>query len=290
MSRKLLTALAAASSLFCGMAQAAATVTLLEAGAAPREPLRYSFKSGASERASVDLIMQIAMSMGGQQMPMGNTPPIRMVMGMKTTEVGQDGSARVEFEVVSAEAVGAAPGDPNAAAVAQGLAGVKGMGGSYRISPQGAISGAAMKPAQGGAAMPALGDMEQTMEQLTAPFPAEPVGVGARWQVVQQADTGVMKVSQTAEYTLRSRKGNTIELGVKMIDAKIDAGGMPAGTTVNGVAITGGGTMTTDLARLVPSGTMDTDTKVTISAGGAGGAGQSMDMNLKMRQVIAPAK
>lgn len=290
MSRKLLTALAAASSLFCGMAQAAATVTLLEAGATPREPLRYSFKSGASERATVDLTIQIAMSMGGQQMPMGNTPPVRMVMAMKTTDVGSDGSARMEFEVVSAEAVGAAPGDPNAAAIAQGLAGVKGTGGSYRISPQGIISGAQMKSAPGGAPMAALGDMEQTMEQMTALLPAEPVGIGARWHVVQQADTGMMKVSQTAEYTLRSRKGNSVELGVKMIDAKIDSGGMPAGTTVNGVAITGGGTITMDLARLVPTGTMDTDTKLTLSAGAGGGAGQSMDMNLKMRQVIGPAK
>ena len=62
------------------------------------------------------------------------------------------------------------------------------------------------------------------------------------------------------EYTLRSRAGNQVELDVKMISASLDASAaLPAGAKVDSIQLTGGGTTSLQLDRLVPTATVDSD-------------------------------
>jgi hypothetical protein len=267
MHRRLLMAGAASLALLAHAAQAQSTVTLVEAGAMPRQPLRYAFESGMSDVAVLEMNVQTLIKLGDQQVPMKTTPPIRMQMDVGVTGVATDGSAHLQFKVISAEASG------DAAAVErlnQSLTGVRGLSGSYRIDPQGQVSGGELTAAAGGQnreGAQMLGELQQTMQQLAAPFPAEPVGDGARWQVVQNATSGAMKIRQTVEYTLRGRSDNTVSIDVKIVDSKLDTtNSLPPGARVDSIAVNGTGRNIVRLDRLVPVASMATNITVAVSA------------------------
>lgn len=271
---------------FSAPAAAQTTIELVDAGAAPHQPLRYRFQPDFSEQASLDLNVQMAVSMAGQVLPLGAMPPIRMRMALRTTEVSADGSARIQFELLSAEAEGT---DAQAAQLNQALASTKGISGWYRVDPRGQVSESQVKAPEGdNPAGAVMQDLEQSMQQMAAPFPVEAVGNGARWRVTQNVTNNNMRMTQTAEYTLRERNGNRLVLDVKMVDAALDAaGGLPPGATLDSVRMQGGGATTIQLDRLVPTGSIeaDLDLGLTISAQGQT---QAMGMNLKMKQAIAP--
>lgn len=272
-------------------AAAQTTVQLIDAGTGPREALRYTFRNGSSQKAAIDLSMQMALDLGGQHVPLGSIAPLRMTMDMKVAEVGSDGAARLEFALVSAEVIDATA--PGAGQLQQELARIEKVSGSYRMDTRGQISESKVDLPQDASAVAAgelVGNMEQTMQQLAAPFPLEPVGTGARWQVVQQANTGVANISQTAEYTLRSRTGSHLELDVKIIDSSIDvADALPPGARVLGMRLEGGGSTSIDLTTLVPTADIDVSTQIAMSIS-AQGQSQNMMMDLQMQQAMRPVE
>ncbi len=286
MLRSFLLAGALSAALFSAAAPAQTTIALVDAGASPREALRYRFQSGFSEQATLDLNVDMAMSMAGATLPLGSVPPIQMQMQLRTSEMSPDGSARIQFELLSAEAAGE---DAQAAQVNQALASTKGLSGWYRIDPRGQVTESHVNALEGNnAAGAVLQDLEQSMQQMAAPFPQEAVGAGARWRVTQNVTSNNMRMTQTAEYTLRERSGNRVVLDVKMIEAALDAaGGLPPGAKLDSVKMQGGGSTTIQLDRLVPTGRIDADLDLALSIT-AQGQTQNMGMNLKMRQAIAP--
>lgn len=289
MSRSFLLAGLASVALFSTAVPAQTTVELIEAGSTPHQPLRYRFEAGRSARAALDMNMRISLSLGGQQVTLGDVPPIRMVLQMRTAEVAADGSARVRFELLSAEAEAS---HPQAAQINQALANTRGLSGSYRVDARGQVSDSQVDVPQDGQLPPGgeavFEDLERSMQQLAAPFPVEAVGPGARWRVQQNVDNADMRMSQTAEYTLRTRQGNRIELDVKMVDASLEAlGALPPGAKVDAVKITGGGQSAIPLDGLVPTAHVDAVFDLRLSMQ-AEGQSQSLDMNMQMRQAVSP--
>ncbi len=289
MSQPLLTAACAALVLAgaTAHAQTSTTVNLLEPGSGQRQPLRYRFESGRTETARLDSTVQVNLVAPGVQMPMVAATPITMELRLRTTEVAADGSARLAFEVLSAQATG---NSPTSAQMNAALAGVKGMSGAYSLDNRGQVrigGMAAAGPAQG--AMPSVADIQEQMQQLAPPLPAEPVGIGARWQSFQQTSANGMEVTQTTEYVLRSRNGDQVELEVKVVDVTLpDLGGVVPGASVSSATAGGGGTMNVNLASLVPRASIDVEMAITMVLD-LQGTSQSMAMQMKMKQEIAPA-
>jgi hypothetical protein len=56
-----------------------------------------------------------------------------------------------------------------------------------------------------------LGDQLRT---LSIPFPAEPVGVGARWRATTQLTLNGIEATQVYEYKLKKRTGTKLVIGV----------------------------------------------------------------------------
>jgi len=289
MLRPLLTAACAALALAstAAHAQSSSSVTLLEPGAAPRQALRYRFESGRTETARMDTTMQLTMVATGVQMPVMAATPIAIEIRLRTAEVAADGSAKLQFEVLSA----AASGDSGAAAqLNPTLATLKGLSGTYSLDPRGQVttSQTALPGAALGAA-PTAADIEEQMQQMALPLPAEAVGPGARWRAVQQTSANGLEVTQTTEYTLRSRNGEQLELDVKIVDVTLpDLSGMVPGASVSSATMSGGGPMTVNLAGLVPRGALDVEMAISMSLD-LQGTSQAMAMHMKMKQAIAPA-
>jgi hypothetical protein len=114
------------------------------------------------------------------------------------------------------------------------------------------------------------------------------VGIGARWRVAHAGASSGIGVSQTAEYTLRSRTATSVTLDVKIVDSSIELGNaLPAEAKVESMKLEGGGSTTIDLGGLAPVASMDVTTQLTLSIS-AEGQTQNIGMNMQMRQSIRP--
>lgn len=283
MTRSLLLAAAASTLLFSTEGLAQARVTLIDAGAEPRQPLRYQLQAGRSERVQIDSQVQISLAMGGQSMPLTLAPPVRMTLDLASNEVAADGSARISYKLVSLEAVGEGQ---QVAQMNQALAGFAGISGWYRIDPRGNVLEGQVDPlpADNPAAAGVVNEVEQAMQRMSAPLPEQAVGPGARWQVTQSIEDNAMKMTQTSEFTLRSRNGQKLELDMRFVEAQMDSvAGLPPGAKLESVEMKGGGSNTLPLDGLIATGKVDADIAMSI---GVEGQGERLGMNINVSQTV----
>nr|PZN59845.1 MAG: hypothetical protein DIU62_15395 [Pseudomonadota bacterium] len=289
MSRNFLSAAAPVLLLVAAAsAHAQARLALLDAGAEPRQPIRYQLQPGRSERAQMDLQVQMALSFGGQTLPLAATPPVRMNLELTSSEVATDGSARIRFVLSSIEAIGEGPQVTQAN---QSLSSIKGLSGWYRMDARGNVLESHVDPASNAndTTRAVLQDLEQSMQRISTPFPEQAVGQGARWQVTQDVNNNGVQMSQTAEFTLRSRSNNRLELEVRYVDVNFDSvPNLPAGAKLDSARISGGGTTSLPLDRLGPraSSAAVIDLGLAITAEGQT---QALGMNLGIQQAVEPA-
>jgi hypothetical protein len=126
-----------------------------------------------------------------------------------------------------------------------------------------------------------------SVSTASAPWPAEPVGIGARWEVVTDIESGGFTVEQTATYLLESFDGNEVRLAVDLTptagqQALEGAVGLPPGAEVSLMSMesTGSGTMRVALDRLIPVSEMSMSTMMAMSVG-MQGQSQQMSMNVQ---------
>ncbi len=186
-------------------------VTLLEAGAEPRAPLRYRLRAGEKVVMMVDMEIAMRTSMEGRALPTNKVPPMRMTMTIDVVEVAPDGTTS-NRAILTAVDVLAGPDDrPQVvAAMKHGMAVMVGFITDMKLTSRGFARDVKIS-------MPAglSPDMQSTLqnlrnatEQAAAIFPLEPVGQGARWRVESALDTGPLKLGQTAVVRLDRREAN----------------------------------------------------------------------------------
>lgn len=298
MTRILGCAAALAASLLAVSAPAQPIIVVQDFGEAPREAIRYRFTPGATANATMTMGMQI--SMGGQQMPASAMPAVETPVTVRITEVRPDGSARYEYEVASpALAVGSGSDPALDQSLASSLSQAGGASGWYRMDARGNILEGSQTLAQD-AALPAqagqlLNDFQGQMQQLSAPFPAEAVGVGARWQATTTAVLMATPMTMTMDYTLLARDGDTVELGMTMVQAATapaaPVAGIPAElqSALGAMRATGTGKLTVDLNSMVPKSEMTMSTSMSMAMPGRGQApAQSMSTTMQITVAIAP--
>ena len=114
-----------------------AKVELLEAGAEPREALRYKFTAGRSETMVMDMKMNMNMEIPGQGSQSMAMPLMRMKGSLDTESVSAEGNARLKFELTGAEIV---PGPDDNALVVQAMRNeigkIVGMKGTATVTPK----------------------------------------------------------------------------------------------------------------------------------------------------------
>lgn len=287
------------SAVACSAAALAQPVVVIhDFGEAPREVIRYTFTPDATAQATMTMRMQ--MSMGGQQMSGMAMPAISVPMTIRTTEVRGDGTARLEFESAAPAIDGGDAGNPALGqALAASLGEIGDMSGWYRIDARGNILESSYVVPTGAVPPQAgqmLNDMQGQMQQLSAPFPAEAIGIGARWQTTTTAVMMSTPLTMTTEYTLLARDGDTVELGVKVAETMTapaaTAPGIPpeAQTALSAMEMnaTGTGTMIIDLTSLVPQSEMTMSTTMSMGMPTPQGQAQNMAMTMQMTMTLAP--
>jgi hypothetical protein len=188
------------------------TLTLLEPGKAPLRKLRHTFKIGDTAQVELEVTAD-----RGHDEEKGAPYPLlgaRYLVTLKTKSVSGDGSkANVVLTIDSASPIGQDE-DPTAAA---SFARLEGMQGSYAVDAQGAITDFEMvvpkdPHRQTAGALVALKRLETL---LSIPVPAEEVGVGARWRVVEMA-FGKKNLKIRTTYEVTKIKGSLVKVTMSL--------------------------------------------------------------------------
>lgn len=193
-------------------------VRVLKPGTGSREPLRLTFVAGQTSAVQLTTELKLEQELDGESR---DTKIPAIVIGLSTTvsELTPEGGAVVDFRYDDArvEDDGSLSGS-QLEDVRDAIEELVGVTGSVSISPTGAVSGGNFEvpPDVSGQTRALLQQFEDQLSQLAVPFPEEPVGKAARWQVSQSVELSGVRINQTATYTLQSRSGDGVQLAVKI--------------------------------------------------------------------------
>jgi hypothetical protein len=194
-----------------------AGLTLEDAGAEPRQPLRLHVSPGTTTRTALLSRITLKLTAGGEELPVGVVPGTRLVMEQHVDRVDPDGAAHYTARFTDVTAVSTPGASASVLRETQAaLDDMKGLtitgsidvrGGAQRVEVDTAtITDQTLKSM--------LEAMTSQIGNLAAPFPRSAVGPGARWTAKSSAKIAGITMNTTTHYTLRSRDGDRYELDV----------------------------------------------------------------------------
>ncbi len=270
------------------------TVKLLEAGQGKKSELRLAPTVGTKSSSTMTMDMSMEMAFGGQTMPAQAVPQMLFAIETEVNEVRKD-EFTFTFKYAKADIGESTSLPPQAVeSMREVIKQLEGLEGHSTMTTRGFVKDGSFVPAEG--AGPEIQEMAANMEkqlnQLAAPLPAEPVGVGAKWQVDSVVTDNGMKIDQTAVYTLQRREGNRVELAVAITQsAKDQTVKTPQGDAkLSTLSTSGTGTSSLDLTLLLPiEAKSDTQSDVSMNMD-MGGSPVAMDMKTAIDMTISTAK
>ncbi|MEA2751309.1 MAG: hypothetical protein QOI41_5452 [Myxococcales bacterium] len=187
---------------------------VLEPGAEPRAVRKYAFTVGRSDKRLVTVKQSAGREGGGPAQEAAFAITVDF-----TPKLVKPTGTKFELKVLKVDLPGA-QGAMKAQAQAQ-LAPFTGLTGSFDVSPQGELGEVDFKADEkmtGPGAEVIIQSLQQSLELIVPPFPAEPVGVGAKWErKIERKDHGQ---ENSAKHTF-TLKEVTPEGGVVVADIEV---------------------------------------------------------------------
>ncbi len=199
-------------------AAAVPQVTLLHAGASPRQLLRLAPRVGASQAFDVTMRMEATQTVDGQEMTAEAIPALRFSFRTSVREIAPGGDVVYDAECVGADVIDTPGVAPDL--VEQARAGIQklvGLRGNGRVTDRGINRGTSLDipPGMDPDLLPQVQTLERLLDQ-SAPLPMEPLGPGGSWQARMSLHEQGIPVTQTSVYTLRGFEGSTLLIDLKI--------------------------------------------------------------------------
>lgn len=265
-------------------------VKLLSAGTAPRRVLRYHFKAGQIEKFKLTSTTAMSIKLGDKPMPAPAIPTLDMIASVKIVSVSPDGTAKRDLTIDKVEL---ANRDKLPAAVQNSvqdsLSELAKLKGHDELDSRGRLRSSTLDTSalDNGQVKQMMQAMASAFGEVSAPFPEQAVGKGARWQVSTLVEQMGMKMRQQATYTLAKLDGDNgttkIELKQSAPGSRIQIPGVPLGVHSDLLGMTGSGQgqMAFNLGRSLPEGNITTESNVKVRTEMAGRSQDTqMDMTL----------
>jgi len=248
------------------------------------------------DKQTLGLTMKMAMEtkVGEMESQAVKMPAMELTMTVAVKDVSDSGE--INYEIVMGDAsVSDEPGvmPQVAEAMKAAFAGFKGMSGTGTMSSRGLSHGIEFKAPAGSdpQARQLMDQMKDSLSQLAAFLPEEPVGLGAKWEVKMPIKSQGMTMDQTTVSELASLDGERLTtkstITQHAASQKIQNPAMP-GLKMDLTKMTGKGTgeRTVDLGKLLPlagTGEVHSETSMVMNAGGQKQAmTMKMDMNIRL--------
>lgn len=271
-------------------ATGAVVVTLVDAGAEPRQPLRFRLTEGTVQDLEVAMDMTMDLSGTGDAADAsdanGTIPTIVMPLTAEVIDLDDRGSARIDATYLDAIVDPGATTDPDERAdLEDALSMLGGSTISITQSSRGQLIYAdadGFDDAFGSSGM----DLTRQLADFTVPFPVEAVGVGAVWTVEQQIESDPVVLDQRATYTVTAIDGDLISV-VSRVELTLapGAGDLGADGTIEHYTVTGDGTTIIDLTSPMPHSATSTTEQSMVATAPPGSSG-SLDQRTTITLTI----
>ena len=213
-------------------------VLLLDAGQEPLAPLRYKIARGTTTTGTMDFGIASLATMN-RSAALAVTPGIRLHIVSGPTLEGKRGSIRFDVRIIKAEAIVPEGIDPRVVMDLNRSASVlNNVGGWVEVDDRGIIQRTEFNEAAKRADIPVrlfvmIINARTSLARVI--LPAEPVGVGARWEARKDIVLYGFELTQVDTYTLTEKLGDQLKL-----DVQIQQTALPQTVTLDeeGVAFT----------------------------------------------------
>jgi len=236
-------------------------IKVLDAGKGAKTTLRFRIEKGLKQTMIMTMLMEQQMEMEGNKTPTPAMPAQKMTLDIEVTDVDAAGDIHYDFTISKIELVD----DPDSPSPLAGilktmLKPMEGSTGKAVVTSRGITKSVDFQLAEGVAA-PLRQMMEsmsqQSFQQMSSPMPAEPVGLGAKWEVTQDISTNGVKLKQISTQEIIELEGDRfktkITLTQKADDQEVKVPGMAAvSARILSLSSQGKGEATVDLTQLVP--------------------------------------
>jgi hypothetical protein len=195
------------------------SVTLVDPGEAPLEPLRYAIPPDTVMKALLDIRDAEATleETEGSADAFGVLPGFKLLLHVGPTVLVPKGT-RYVLRISKAESVlPEGVTERQMAEVEQGLQALRGMRGRFDLNGQGIVIDADVPWAQGQERIHprvaiTIGNVRSAI--ATIPLPREPVGIGAVWEVRKPLRIWSARVTQVTRYELTDRVGSRFRVAI----------------------------------------------------------------------------
>lgn len=250
------------------------TFSLLDAGAEPRQALRFTPQASETQTTTMTMMMNVLMSAGGQVLPF-DAPTTILTFESEITQVDDNGDIHFQMSCTDAEVGDSTNAPPEVRQVLEAqIQNLVGFGGTMLMDSRGNVkeSNFSLSETADPMMQELFDQISQSVDRLSAPFPEEAVGLGARWQIAHAMNVNGIKLTQTAIYELVSMDNNVATLNVTLEQQappqQLESPGLPPSATVtlNSMQARGEGQVTIRLDRLMPEiGTMSLQSNTDMS-------------------------
>ena len=220
---------------------------LLGAGDEPKTKLTLSAKPGDKSTLPLTLDMRLALGVGNKDVPPQDIPTVSLDAVAEVAEVEPSGTTvKVTTQNVSA------PDEVESARVAKALKDAVAQLGRASATITFDASGKTTVALEGSAdttrLRPSLDGFFDNLAPTFVGLPTEPVGKGARWEIVTHREEAGAKIQQVVRYTLEQPPGETLALSWELERGTISVT-LPEGAGVQAHGANGKGVMEFDPAR-----------------------------------------
>ena len=191
-------------------------VVLLEAGAEPLAPLRYKIAQGTTTKSNMDFTIA-TLATTAENAALSVVPGVRLHI-VSGPAMPTDRGMKFEVNITKAEAAVPEGIDPKIAKELQDSAAIlDDVGGTVEMNDRGLslateLNDRAKSPDIPLRLLMMIVNARTTLSRVV--LPAEPVGLGARWEARKELLLYGFKVQQVDTYTLVERVGDEIKLNV----------------------------------------------------------------------------
>jgi len=194
-------------------------VLVIDQGAEPREALRYKVAPGTTTTSKMEYALaRLATTENAAALSV--TPGVRLDVVSGPTYEGKGGSIRYDVRIVKAEAIVPEGTDPAVKLdLDNNVAVLNNVGGWVEIDDRGIIQRSELNSGAKNPDLPArllLMIINARTSLARVVLPAQPVGIGARWEASKEIQLYGFKVTQSDTYTLTERVGDEIKLNVQI--------------------------------------------------------------------------
>jgi len=234
-----------------------APVALQDAGREPRAQVGSATAGTVEQSVELTVKMSMGVDYGGQSIPAETMPAVSTTLEFQPGQPSEAGGGfACRFEIAGASIVDYGSDMERLAQVNRELTQQDpvGLAGTLARSRSGHVRAIDFEipPASTTILRHFLANLKQALQQLSVPFPGEPIGPGARWKVSLPVEISGLELTQAGTYELQRIEGDRLSVAITanlLAEPQLfQFPNMPAGSRCELIELNGraSGTLTVD--------------------------------------------